>query len=91
VFICLQDFFSLPPQLKRNADSIWLFSGFTDQTMFGILVRQLGSPISSKELWDVYVDLEYRDVLLFDYTNEGVKINIVYSQPFDGVYRECLY
>jgi hypothetical protein len=28
VFISLQDFFSVPPQLKRNADSVWVFSGF---------------------------------------------------------------
>jgi hypothetical protein len=91
VFICLQDFFSLPPQLKRNADSIWLFSGFTDQTMFGTLVRQLGSPINSKELWNIYVDLEYRDVLLFDYTDEGTKINIIYGTPIDGVFRDPLF
>jgi hypothetical protein len=37
IFICLQDLYGIPAQLKRNADSIWVFAGFTDSTMFGHL------------------------------------------------------
>jgi hypothetical protein len=74
LFICLQDFFSIPPQLKRNADWIWIFTGFTDKTIFGTLVRQIGSPISSDELWQLYNSLEYRDALIFKYSSNGIEI-----------------
>jgi hypothetical protein len=74
IFICLQDFFSIPPQLKRNADSIWIFTGFTDKTVFGTLVKQVGSPISSDELWQIYNSLEYRDALIFEYSSKGIEI-----------------
>jgi hypothetical protein len=74
IFICLQDIFSIPPQIKRNADTVWIFTGFTDKTMFGMLCKQLGSPIKTDELWDIYNDLEYRNALIFDYDQDGIKI-----------------
>jgi hypothetical protein len=81
IFICLQDFFSLPPQLKRNADSIWIFTGFTDKTLFEMLVKQVGSFISSEELWDFYNELECRDALIFEYSKDRIKIKL-YSIKF---------
>jgi hypothetical protein len=77
IFICLQDIFSIPPQIKRNADSVWIFTGFTDKTMFGMMCKQLGSPIKSDELWEIYQELEYRNALIFVYDPDGIKINIL--------------
>jgi hypothetical protein len=78
IFICLQDLFSLPPQIKRNADSVWIFTGFTDKTMFGMLCKQLGSPIKAEELWNIYEELTYRNALIFEYGTDGIKINTIF-------------
>jgi hypothetical protein len=50
-----------------------------DQIMFGVLIRQLGSPIDSKELWNIYMDLQRRDFMIFNYTDDGIKINILFG------------
>jgi hypothetical protein len=39
-----------------------------------MLVKQVGSPIGSDDLWDLYNELEYRDALIFNYTKDGIKI-----------------
>jgi hypothetical protein len=77
IFICLQDLFSIPPQIKRNADSIWIFTGFTDKMMFNILCKQFGSPVPADELWEIYQQLEYRNAMIFVYDPDGIKINIL--------------
>jgi hypothetical protein len=79
IFICLQDIFSIPPQIKRNADSVWIFTGFTDKTMFSMMCKQLGSPVKSDELWDIYEELDYRNAMIFVYDSDGIKINILNS------------
>jgi hypothetical protein len=78
IFICLQDIFSIPPQIKRNADSVWIFTGFTDKSMFGLLCKQLGSPVQSDILWGLYEELEYRNALIFVCEPEGIKINTLF-------------
>jgi hypothetical protein len=39
-FLCMQDCFGLPPQIKRNLDSFVLFGGFNDMSMVGVILRQ---------------------------------------------------
>jgi hypothetical protein len=34
IFICAQDIFGVPVQIRRNCDSVWLFAGMTDKMMF---------------------------------------------------------
>jgi hypothetical protein len=34
IFICAQDIFGIPVQIRRNCDSVWLFAGMTDKLMF---------------------------------------------------------
>jgi hypothetical protein len=58
--------------------------------MFGVLIKQLKSPINCKKLWNIYMDLERWDVMIFNYTDDGIKINILFGTPTDGVYRESL-
>jgi hypothetical protein len=70
IFICLQDMYGIPPQIKRNADSIWIFAGFSDSTMFSHVCRQLGSPIPPDQLWLIYKSLHAREIMIFEYNGE---------------------
>jgi hypothetical protein len=74
IFIYCQDPFGIPPSIKRNIDTLWLFAGFTDKTMFGMVIKQFGSSESGDKLWKIYTRLGFRDSLLFDY--EYGKINL---------------
>jgi hypothetical protein len=80
IFICLQDNYGIPPQIKRNADTVWLFAGFTDMTMFGFMLRQLGCPFDSKEIWKMYSQLNKHDALILDKEDVGTSVRI-YKAP----------
>jgi hypothetical protein len=45
--------------------------------MFGMLCKQLGSPIKSDDLWDIYQELDYRNAMIFVYDPDGIKINVL--------------
>jgi hypothetical protein len=74
VFICIQDLYGVPPQIRRNCDSIFLFAGMTDKSMFGMMIQQLG--ISGLVSWMQYRSLPFRAFLLIDYLPEGISITI---------------
>jgi hypothetical protein len=38
VFMCIQDLYGVPPQIRRNCDSVFLFAGMTDKSMFGMMI-----------------------------------------------------
>jgi hypothetical protein len=46
-----------------------------DKTMFGIMMAQLG--LTGKEIWEEYSNLQFRDVLLIDYSPEGTRVGII--------------
>jgi hypothetical protein len=75
IFICVQDLFGLPVQLRRNCDTIFLFAGMTDKLAFGMMLNQLG--IRSLVKWEDYSKLPYRTVLVVDYLPDGIKIKLV--------------
>jgi hypothetical protein len=52
VFICVQDIYRLPVQLRRNCDSLFIFAGMTDRMVFGMMVSQLG--INGLINWETY-------------------------------------
>jgi hypothetical protein len=76
-FFCCQDSFGIPPSIKRNLDTAWLFAGFTDRTMFGTMIRQLGSPIPVDKLWNIYVKLGEHDALILDYEEGQIVLRVV--------------
>jgi hypothetical protein len=80
IFICAQDIFGIPPGIKRNCDTIWLFAGMTDKSMFGIMCAQLG--LNGKDIWDDYSSLDYRDVLIVDYTPKGIQLKLVKNKSY---------
>jgi hypothetical protein len=74
IFICAQDIFGVPPQIRRNCDTVWIFAGLTDKSMFGMMMAQLG--VNGKDVWSTYSQLKHREVLIIDYTSNGIKIKI---------------
>jgi hypothetical protein len=42
IFICAQDIFGVPVQIRRICDSVWLFAGMTDKMMFSMVMNQVG-------------------------------------------------
>jgi hypothetical protein len=77
-FLCMQDGFALPPQVKRNLDTCVIFGGFNDSQMLGMLLRQLNSsPQSNNELVNVYRQLGNREGLLFDYLPNGTVVKVL--------------
>jgi hypothetical protein len=77
-FLCMQDGFALPPQIKRNLDSCMLFGGFTDKMAIQNLFRQLNSStVENRELQNIYDSLGNRDALLFDYLRETTLVKVV--------------
>jgi hypothetical protein len=74
IFICVQDLYGVPVQLRRNCDTIFLFAGMTDKMAFGMMISQLG--LNGLIKWDNYAELPYRSVIVIDYLPDGIKIKI---------------
>jgi hypothetical protein len=77
-FLCLQDGFSLPPQIKRNLDTCIIFGGYNDTQMMSMLLRQLNSSNeSNQELLKIYYRLSNREGLLFDYLPNETTVKVL--------------
>jgi hypothetical protein len=77
-FLCLQDGFSLPPQIKRNLDTAILFGGYTDGQMLNMLFRQLNSSgENNQNLARIYYKLSNREGLIFDYLPSETTVRIL--------------
>jgi hypothetical protein len=74
VFICVQDLYGIPPQVRRNCDSVFLFAGMSDRSMFGMMINQLG--INGRVSWEQYRSLPFRSFLLIDYLPEGIRNSV---------------
>jgi hypothetical protein len=75
IFICVQDVFGLPVKIKRNCDAVWIFAGLTDKHAFGMMGRQLGLD-DINNVWLEYKQLGYRDVMIINYTPNGIETEL---------------
>jgi ABC-type cobalamin/Fe3+-siderophores transport system ATPase subunit len=64
---------SVPTVYKKNASCLFLFGGYS-KLDFDSFYNQFRSPISKRELWDIYSNLSRRDVLLFNYRDDSVGV-----------------
>jgi hypothetical protein len=74
IFICVQDLFGVPVQIRRNCDTVFLFAGMKDRISFGMILSQLG--IRDLLSWEEYSQLGYRGVVVVNYDRYGTKIKI---------------
>jgi hypothetical protein len=75
IFICAQDIFGIPVQIRRNWDTVWLFAGMTDKLVFGMIMNQYG--LNFKDWWETYSELNFRDIFIIDFSSEGTKIKLI--------------
>jgi hypothetical protein len=75
-FLCIQDMFGIPPMIKANLDSLWLFGGFKDRQRFNYLMNQLGQD-NLEKLFVSYLKLKNNDVLAFIFEETGVKMRVL--------------
>jgi hypothetical protein len=75
IFLCIQDTFGVPIQIRRNCDMIMLFAGLTDRMAFRMILTQLG--INGRITFEEYNKLPYRSALLIDYLPQGTVLKIV--------------
>jgi hypothetical protein len=77
IFICPQDILGVPVQIRRNCDSVWLFAGITNKMMFSMVMNQVG--LNGKDWWEEYSELNFRDVMIIDFSSDGTKIKLIKS------------
>jgi hypothetical protein len=73
-YLCAQDIFGVPVQLRRNCDTVWLFAGMTDKSMFGMMMAQLGL---DSGYWPQYHSLGFRDVMVVNYLPTGTVVTFI--------------
>jgi hypothetical protein len=70
----VQDLYGVPVQIRRNCDTVFLFAGMTDRMVFTMMMNQLG--IKGMFAWDDYQNLQFRTIVVIDYTRDGIKIKL---------------
>jgi hypothetical protein len=78
-FLCMQDGFGIPAQIKRDVDTCIVFGGFNDKQMLTMLFNQLcGQKKESTELLSMYYRLNYREGLVFDNDKQtGLRVSVL--------------
>jgi hypothetical protein len=67
--------FRIPVQIRGNCDSVWLFAGMTYKTIFSMIMSQIG--LNGRDWWENYSDLNFRDVMIADFSSDGTKIKFL--------------
>jgi hypothetical protein len=71
-FLCMQDGFGLPVNVKRKLDGCIVFGGFNDMQMLNTLFRQLSGGDNLQGLLFMYKQLINREGLIFEYGSDGL-------------------
>jgi hypothetical protein len=75
IFICAQNMFGIPVQIKKNCDNVWLFAGMTNEMMFSMIMTQVG--LNGKNWWENYSKLNFRNVMIIKFSSNGTKIKFL--------------
>jgi hypothetical protein len=67
--------FGISVQIRRNCDTVWLFAGMTDKLMFSMIMSQVG--LNGRDWWETYNDLNFRVVMIVDFSSDGTKIKFL--------------
>jgi hypothetical protein len=83
IWICVQDLTGVPPQIRRNLDSLWLFGGNVSRQNFMYLLNQSYPDVKEKKeiIWDHYRKLAVNEILLFTYDRDETKVSVISNHP----------
>jgi Cdc6-like AAA superfamily ATPase len=77
-FLCIQEGFAIPPQVKRNTDTCIVFGGYNDNQMLTTLFSQLNSSDqSNKRIIEFYKGLSNREGIIFDYLPNETSVKVL--------------
>jgi hypothetical protein len=72
IFMCAQKITDLPTDIRSNADTITIFSGFNRHEI-SVICQYVRTTIDFESLWNIYSRLKIHDKLIFDkYSDEFV-------------------
>jgi hypothetical protein len=75
IFICPQNPYSIQVKIRRNFDSLWLFGGFTDSSMFQRLLSSFSPGDEDKdEALYQYHDFYVHDPIQFNLNPQELKL-----------------
>jgi hypothetical protein len=79
ICICVQDLTGVPPQVRRNLDSLWLFGGNVSRQNFMYLLNQCYPDVKDKKeiILENYRKLSVNQILLFTYDRDGTKVEVL--------------
>ena len=76
--LCIQDWKGISAELKANIDSIWLFGGYP-RNRYCYIYNQLSCPIERDSLYNIYSQLNKRDVIIINHKTDGDDIKVLYE------------
>jgi hypothetical protein len=62
--------------IKKNMRTFWYFGGYCKQD-FNVMYPYVKAPVNREELYSIYRGIPKRDVLFFDFTDDGTKYEVI--------------
>ena len=75
-FITLQDGKGISSEMKQNADSFWLFGGFT-KMKFDYIMNSIPHESDNRLLWNIYVNLSRNQAMIFTSETDGTTLTVL--------------
>jgi hypothetical protein len=79
MFLCVQDYFGIPPNLRRNVDSFWLFGGFTDIKYFNKVFGEMYNTDKYEKgrYWEEYKDFDEYEALYINFHGKPIVVEMI--------------
>jgi hypothetical protein len=75
-FLTLHDLFSIPPSLKTNLHTFWVFGGFNKQKI-NTVYNQLNIEVDKEVFWKRYSFLTTHQAIVIYYNDDGTNIEVI--------------
>jgi hypothetical protein len=79
IFINVQEIYSIPPAIRKNLDTLWVFGGMNSKQAFSVLLNQAFPDAAEKKdtIWENYKKISLKQILLFTYDKSGTRVEII--------------
>jgi hypothetical protein len=79
IFINVQEIYTIPPAIRKNLDTLWVFGGMSSKQSFVVLLNQAFPDVVEKKdiIWENYKSLSPKQILLFTYDKNGTSVEII--------------